>query len=163
MEVRDALFPRSLGEAREADAAQQKRTGEPSRPLRTQLTEDEAIRGILERIHARWKGAADPQRREPQEELEKTRTLATAAAKPPPDSGGSAEEAAEEVFVETVLLRPGGPPGRPTNPPVSVAASAPDPERTTQASADTEGEELEKTIILEAAKLRGKGKDGRRV
>jgi hypothetical protein len=160
MEVRDALFPKSLAVVREAAAAQQGAAGEPSQPLRAYTAEAEAIHGILQRMQATWRGAAGPQGKEPSEELEKTRILSPAAVKQPPDAAGAAEETEEEVFVETVLLTPGGAPGRATSALASAASSTREPEGTAQAPAD--GEELEKTIILDAAKLRGKGKDGSR-
>ena len=97
--------------------------------------------------------------------LEKTRILRVAETRQPPDAGHAKERREDEevIFVETVILSPTGTSGRPTSAPVPAAARAPHPAQTdvtSNSSAEAEEDELEKTIILDASKLRGKGRDG---
>ena len=165
-EVRDALFPKSSGGARQAGAAREEEAGEPPRAPQSRTDEDQAIHEILERIRKSWKGAEVPQRKErveKEEELEKTRILSLAGTKPLPVPGRSeaGREEEEEVFVETIILSPTGAPGRITNSPAPAPFAPMDTKRKEQEPTPTmEAEELEKTTILDATKLRGKGKDG---
>jgi hypothetical protein len=159
-EVREALFPSSLSAVRPGGMARREETSAPPQTPRPRRDEEEAIYGILQRIHATWKGAADTQRKEPTDELEKTLILSSPGAKQPPDPGrlGASGEA-EEVFLETVILSSGEGPGRSTSPPVPAASSAPEQEAQEQET-PVGADELDKTVILDAAKLRGKGRDG---
>ena len=170
-EVRDALFPPSSPGARPTGAARQEAAGEPPGAPQSRTDEDQAIREILERIRARWKGAEEPQptgRAEEEEELESTRFLSLAGTKQLPDPERSetgrseaGREEEEEVFVETVILSPTGAPGRSARSPAPAAFGPMDTKRQEpEQKPSAEAEELEKTTILDAGKLRGKGKDG---
>jgi hypothetical protein len=160
-EVRDALFPRVRPGVRQPGLGREEETAVPLEMPRPHTDEDEVIRGILQRIQAAWKGAADRQRTEPEEELEKTLILSSAGRQGPPETGGPEEQAEEDVFLETVILSSAGAPARSTGPPAPTASSAPEHEGR-EAQPPAEAEELEKTTILDATKLRGKGKDGSR-
>jgi hypothetical protein len=127
------------------------------------MGEDETIRGILQRIHATWKGVAETPRQEPAEELEKTRVLSLGGTKQPPQPGIPEEESGgeEEVFVETVIVTSAGAPGGPASPPAPPASPATaHAEQEGKPAGEEETEGLEKTVFLDTTKLRGKGRDG---
>ena len=166
-DVRTAMFARPATGIQQGEARRGDETGAPPAPPPPRTDEDEAIRRTLERIRGRWKGPGGPNTKEAAEEemLEKTRILRVAETRQPPDAGHAKErrEDEEAIFVETVILSPTGTSGRPTSAPVPAAAPAPHPAQTdvtSNSSAEAEEEELEKTIILDASKLRGKGRDG---
>jgi hypothetical protein len=159
-EVRDALLPKSLGGVRQAGPAGGQEKGEPPKVSWSSTDEDTAIRGILQRIHAAWKGAAEGQRKESVEKLEKTMMLSSAAAGKPQDPGRS-DEKEEEVFMETVLLSSvQAPKGLPVPSAPLPSAALQHEEREEKPAVDAEEEKLDKTVFLDAVKLRGKGKDG---
>jgi hypothetical protein len=166
-EVRNTLLPKPSTGIREGGAVRVDGKGVPSIPPRTRTDDDEAIRSILERIRGRWKGAGEPKTKDAAQEdlLEETRILSVAGTRQAPDAGHPEERREEEeaIVVETVVLSPAGASGRPTSPPVPTAAPAPYPGQKdveAQSSAEAGEDELEKTIILDASKLRGKGRDG---
>jgi hypothetical protein len=166
-EVRDALFPKHPTGIRQGGVVRGNEKEVPSIPPRPRTGEDEAIRSILERIRGRWKGSGEPQIKEAAEEemLEKTRILRVAETRQPSDAVHPEERRDEEeaIFVETVILSPAGASGRPTSSPAPAAAPAPHPSQkdvAPQSSTEAGEEELEKTMILDASKLRGKGRDG---
>jgi hypothetical protein len=159
-EVYDALFPKSLAAVRPAGPTGGQERAEPPKASWPSTDVDKAIRGILQRIHAAWKRAAEGQRQESEEELEKTMMLRSAAAGKPQDTARS-DEKEEEVFVETVLLSSvEAPKGSPVPSAPLPSAALPHEEREEEPAADAEEETLEKTVFLDAVKLRGKGKDG---
>jgi hypothetical protein len=153
-EVHNALFPKPSIGVRQGGAIEV-------------TDKDEAIRSILERIRGRWKGPGEPVTQDPAEDemLEKTRILSVAGTRQAPDAGHPEERREEEeaIFFETVVLSPAGASERPASSPIPTAAPAPYPgQRDVEAKSSAEAgeEELEKTIILDASKLRGKGRDG---
>ncbi|HSB71560.1 MAG TPA: hypothetical protein VLT62_19710 [Candidatus Methylomirabilis sp.] len=167
-DVRDALFPVSLVNVTQAVAA-----AAPVRPLdrlgaqgrqetaEPRPGEDETIRAILQRIHATWKAVAETPRQEPAEELEQTRFLQLGGTKQPPEPGPPQEkEGEDEVFVETVLLSSAEAPGRSPAAPAPPVPSAKEQGDQEDKEPEAEEEALEKTVFLDTAKLRGKGRDG---
>ena len=162
-EVHNAMLPGLSTGLPQGKAVRADEKGAP--PPR--MDEGEAIRSILERIRGSWSGSGAPQAKEAAEEarLEETRILHVAGPRQPPDAGHSEEKREEDeaIFVETVILSATGVPGRSATAPVPAAAPAPHPgQRGVEppSSAEAGEEEVEKTIILDASKLRGKGRDG---
>lgn len=166
-EVRNALFPKFSTGIRQGGAVRVDETEVPPAPTRPRTDEDETIRSILERIRGRWSGPGEPQAKDAAEEevLEKTRILRVAGTRQPPNAGHSEETSEEDeaIFVETVIVSPAGASGRPTSPPAPAAAPAPrlgNRDVEPPSSAEAGEEEPQKTMILDASKLRGKGRDG---
>jgi hypothetical protein len=163
-EVCDALFPKSLAAVQPAGPAGGQERAEPPNASWPRTDEDKAIRGIVQRIHAAWKGAAEGQRKGSGEELEKTMMLSSAGAGKPQGPGRSDEksdEKEEEVFMETVLLSSAeAPKGSPVPSATLPSAALPHEEGEKKPPVDAEEETLGKTVFLDAVKLRGKGKDG---
>lgn len=166
-DVRDAMFARPSAGIARGETVRGAEMGASLPPPSSRADEDVAIRTALERIRERWKGPGEPQAAKAAEEetLEKTRILRVADTRHPPEAG-PAEETREEdeaIFMETVILSAAGAAGRPTSSAIPAAAPEPRPAQADampKSSADAGEDEIEKTMILDASKLRGKGRDG---